>query len=190
MANQMFLLAAGVRLGLFAVQKQHARTYSQQSCRSMHHLQTAAPVADVAEGLEAPVQLVYLVTLLGFLVVGAYLVVRQVCSIRVLEMLPTKTPVLCLTYSQGQHDFACILQALVTRELEEAAKTLGDRVRQKDATCEVSASCQALRGWLLMHPFVSAAALFFATLQQAERMLCVLCHKWEDLDELHHSHAT
>ena len=26
----------------------------------------------------------------------------------------------------------------MTRELEEAAKTLGDRVRQKDATCEVS----------------------------------------------------
>lgn len=35
-------------------------------------------VAEVAEGLEAPVQLVYLVTLMGFLVVGAYLVVRQV----------------------------------------------------------------------------------------------------------------
>lgn len=35
-------------------------------------------MADLAEGLEAPVQLVYLVTLLGFLVVGAYLVVRQV----------------------------------------------------------------------------------------------------------------
>lgn len=30
-----------------------------------------------------------------------------------------------------------MLQALITRELEEAAKTLGDRVRQKDATCEV-----------------------------------------------------
>ena len=100
MANQVFLLAAGVRLGLLAVQKQQARTYSQQSCRSMQHLQTAAPVADVAEGLEAPVQLVYLVTLLGFLVVGAYLVVRQVCSIRVLEMLSTKTPVLCLPHSK------------------------------------------------------------------------------------------
>lgn len=35
-------------------------------------------VAEVAEGLEAPVQLAYLVTLMGFLVVGAYLVVRQV----------------------------------------------------------------------------------------------------------------
>ena len=29
------------------------------------------------------------------------------------------------------------LQVLIRRELEEAAKTLGDRVRQKDATCEV-----------------------------------------------------
>ena len=34
--------------------------------------------ADLAEGLEAPVQLLYLATLLGFVAVGAYLVVRQV----------------------------------------------------------------------------------------------------------------
>lgn len=33
---------------------------------------------DLSEGLETPVQLIYLLTLLGFLVVGAYLVVRQV----------------------------------------------------------------------------------------------------------------
>ena len=48
----------------------------------MQALQSSAPtaVADLAEGLEAPVQLVYLLTLLGFLVVGAYLVVRQVGS--------------------------------------------------------------------------------------------------------------
>lgn len=39
------------------------------------HAQT---VADLSEGLETPVQLIYLLTLLGFLVVGAYLVVRQV----------------------------------------------------------------------------------------------------------------
>ena len=32
----------------------------------------------VSEGLEAPVQLLYLLTLLGFLAAGAYLVVRQV----------------------------------------------------------------------------------------------------------------
>lgn len=39
--------------------------------------------ADLAEGLEAPVQLLYLATLLGFLAVGAYLVVRQVTLIAV-----------------------------------------------------------------------------------------------------------
>lgn len=61
----------------------------------MQHLQTIAPVADLAEGLEAPVQLVYLATLLGFLVVGAYLVVRQVCSIQMCKPLFTETPVLC-----------------------------------------------------------------------------------------------
>lgn len=36
------------------------------------------PFGELSEGLETPVQLIYLVTLLGFLVVGAYLVVRQV----------------------------------------------------------------------------------------------------------------
>ena len=49
-------------------------------------------------------QLAYLVTLMGFLVVGAYLVVRQV---------------------------------LIRRELEEAAKVLGERVRTGEATSEV-----------------------------------------------------
>lgn len=34
--------------------------------------------ADVADGLEEPVQALYLLFLLGFLVMGAYLVVRQV----------------------------------------------------------------------------------------------------------------
>lgn len=45
--------------------------------------QAAANLAldDLGEGLEAPVQLLYLLTLLGFLVVGAYLVVRQVCQL-------------------------------------------------------------------------------------------------------------
>jgi hypothetical protein len=58
----------------------------------------------VSDGLEAPVQLAYLVTLMGFLVVGAFLVVRQV---------------------------------LIRRELEEAAKVLGERVRTGQATSEV-----------------------------------------------------
>lgn len=62
------------------------------------------PLLDLSEGLEAPVQLLYLLTLLGFLVVGAWLVVRQV---------------------------------LVRRELEEAAKVLGERTRGVDATSEV-----------------------------------------------------
>lgn len=61
------------------------------------------PLLDLSEGLEAPVQLLYLLTLLGFLVVGAWLVVRQV---------------------------------LVRRELEEAAKVLGERTRGVDATSE------------------------------------------------------
>jgi hypothetical protein len=52
------------------------------------------PLADLAEGLEEPVQLLYLVFLLGFLVVGAYLVVRQVCEFadaRFLFPSPTST---------------------------------------------------------------------------------------------------
>lgn len=62
------------------------------------------PLWDLSEGLEAPVQLLYLLTLLGFLVVGAWLVVRQV---------------------------------LVRRDLEEAAKVLGERTRNADASSEV-----------------------------------------------------
>ncbi|CAL5220239.1 g2218 [Coccomyxa viridis] len=61
------------------------------------------PLGEVSEGLETPVQLIYLVALLGFVVVGAYLVVRQV---------------------------------LVRRELEEAAKVLGERIRTNDASPE------------------------------------------------------
>eukprot|EP01025_Chloroclados_australasicus_P048843 TRINITY_DN5543_c0_g3_i1.p2 TRINITY_DN5543_c0_g3~~TRINITY_DN5543_c0_g3_i1.p2 ORF type:complete len:255 (+),score=28.65 TRINITY_DN5543_c0_g3_i1:94-858(+) len=57
----------------------------------------------LGEGLETPVQLIYLLALLGFLVVGAYLVVRQV---------------------------------LIKRELEEAAKVLGERIRSNKAGCE------------------------------------------------------
>ncbi|KAL4525038.1 hypothetical protein Ndes2437B_g03212 [Nannochloris sp. 'desiccata'] len=65
----------------------------------------AQPLADLSEGLETPVQLIYLAALLGFLVVGAFLVVRQV---------------------------------LIRRELEEAAKVLGERVRTGEATSEDS----------------------------------------------------
>lgn len=59
---------------------------------------------ELAEGLEAPVQILYLSALLGFLVVGVYLIVRQV---------------------------------LIRRELEEAAKVLGERLRTGTASPEV-----------------------------------------------------
>lgn len=42
------------------------------------HATANAVLGDLGEGLEAPVQLLYLISLLGFVVVGAYLVVRQV----------------------------------------------------------------------------------------------------------------
>lgn len=63
----------------------------------------SAPLFDLGEGLETPIQLLYLLSLLGFLAVGAYLVVRQV---------------------------------LIRRELDEAAKGLGERIRTDEATCE------------------------------------------------------
>lgn len=52
----------------------------QQTQEALLGLASRQPqrVAEVAEGLETPVQLIYLLTLLSFLVVGAYLVVRQV----------------------------------------------------------------------------------------------------------------
>ena len=59
---------------------------------------------DLAEGLEEPVQLLYIVTLLGFAAFGAYLTIRQV---------------------------------LVRRDLEEAAKVLGERIRSGDGNSEV-----------------------------------------------------
>ncbi|KAL4859489.1 Tetratricopeptide repeat domain-containing protein PYG7 [Chlorella vulgaris] len=76
---------------------------SLEQLLSTHPGATAALLGDVAEGLEAPVQLAYLLTLMGFLVVGAFLVVRQV---------------------------------LIRRELEEAAKVLGERVRSGEASSE------------------------------------------------------
>jgi hypothetical protein len=81
---------------------------------------TPTPLYAVSEGLEAPIQLIYLLSLLGFLAVGAYLVVRQV---------------------------------LVRRELDEAAKALGERIRTGAASCEVCALlcyvgvCVVLCGW-------------------------------------------
>lgn len=71
--------------------------------KSIHILLPSTTAYDLAEGLEAPVQLLYLGLLLSFLAVGAYLVVRQV---------------------------------LIRRELEEAAKVLGERVRNGEAVAE------------------------------------------------------
>lgn len=62
-----------------------------------------APTFDLAVGLDAPIQALYLGLLLAFLGGGSFLVVRQV---------------------------------LVRRELENAAKELGERVRTSQATAE------------------------------------------------------
>ncbi len=75
-------------------------------------LQQAVPLFELAEGLETPIQLMYLLTLLGFLAGGAFLVVRQV---------------------------------LIRRELDEAAKALGERIRTGEATCEVRGLAGAWR---------------------------------------------
>ena len=67
-----------------ALPLQHMEATSQEQLADVHRLAQVA-LGDISEGLEAPVQLLYLVTLLGFLVVGAYLVVRQVnCFTRIL----------------------------------------------------------------------------------------------------------
>ncbi len=46
------------------------------------HATAITVLGELGEGLEAPVQLLYLISLLGFVVVGAYLVVRQVSTLR------------------------------------------------------------------------------------------------------------
>jgi hypothetical protein len=161
----------------------------------------------VSEGLEAPIQLIYLLSLLGFLSVGAYLVVRQVrclagrskagrtaecvcfCSIggvnkgpgvdlRICACVCVSARVrmracMCCTCSaregaDGWRRFfareprasACSFphaaasaadtkragnssmvavapQVLIRRELDEAAKALGERIRTGQASCEV-----------------------------------------------------
>lgn len=77
---------------------------------SSSSLASLRPLYDSAEGLETPIQLLYLLALLGFLSVGAFLVVRQV---------------------------------LIRRELDEAAKGLGERIRTGEATCEVGEGARA-----------------------------------------------
>lgn len=75
-----------------------------QQALDVDHIRAVQPLYETAEGLETPIQLLYLTALLGFLAFGAYLVVRQV---------------------------------LIRRELDEAAKALGERIRTGEATCEV-----------------------------------------------------
>lgn len=79
-------------------------------------------VAQLGEGLETPVQLLYLAALLALLAAGSYLVVRQV---------------------------------LVRRELENAAKELGERVRSGDA----SAADHFEMGCVLLRKKVYGAAV-------------------------------
>ena len=118
----------------------------------------SAPIGDLSEGLETPVQLLYLVTLLGFLVVGAYLVVRQVSSLssnrrakspfELTAVHPPPGPRYAEAVCIGSEAEAAVtegrlptarrlLQVLVRRELEEAAKVLGERIRTNDASPEV-----------------------------------------------------
>lgn len=81
-----------------------AQTGSSESVALQLQGALPQPLLDLSEGLETPIQLIYLTALLGFLAAGAYLVVRQV---------------------------------LIRRELDEAAKGLGERIRTGEATCEV-----------------------------------------------------
>lgn len=96
--------AAGLSQQLPEQQQHAAAALLAAAQRSPLAAMQAQPLFEAAEGLEAPIQLIYLTALLGFLAAGAYLVVRQV---------------------------------LIRRELDEAAKALGERIRTGQATCEV-----------------------------------------------------
>mmetsp|Transcript_19887 Transcript_19887/g.60051 ORF Transcript_19887/g.60051 Transcript_19887/m.60051 type:complete len:273 (+) Transcript_19887:154-972(+) len=111
---QQQLPALRLQPGVQLPRSRHQRRQQQCSALPQHAQQAlldlsshpqVQQVAEVAEGLETPVQLIYVVTLLGFLVVGAYLIVRQV---------------------------------LIRRDLEEAAKVLGERIRTGSESSEDS----------------------------------------------------
>jgi len=72
----------GMQLPRPAQQRQQSRAVQQRTnalpLEALDALAAQQPLFELSEGLETPVQLIYLLTLLGFLVVGAYLVVRQV----------------------------------------------------------------------------------------------------------------
>lgn len=96
------------------------------------------------------------------------------------KLLPAKKYALL----SKMNNLAFMLQALITRELEEAAKTLGDRVRQKDATCEVRAYASAAVQ-LLDKACCCMLGVCFAWQN------CALshCHTWcicDRIKELHH----
>ena len=61
--------------------QQRLQQYKQRRSSPVQVSAQTSEVAQLSEGLELPVQLLYLISLLGFLVVGAYLVVRQVCQL-------------------------------------------------------------------------------------------------------------
>lgn len=106
---------------------------------SLKHI-VSSPFGDLSEGLETPVQLLYLVTLLGFLVVGAYLVVRQVILLLISKMLSLHARWSDCQISSRERElmmWGLPMQVLVRRELEEAAKVLGERIRTNDASPEV-----------------------------------------------------
>lgn len=101
----------------------------------------AASFGDLAEGLEEPVQALYLVFLLGFLVVGAYLVVRQVREPLFVESRNFPSPFRRTSAHPPPSTSSSSLphtQVLIRRELEEAAKVLGERIRTKTASPEDS----------------------------------------------------
>jgi hypothetical protein len=77
-----YCIVTGSRWGALAQPTRQQRRPQQPVAALPTAAVTAQPQAqqlfELSEGLETPVQLIYLLTLLGFLVVGAYLVVRQV----------------------------------------------------------------------------------------------------------------
>ncbi len=85
-----------------------AASASQDQIIVLHRMASMA-LGDVSEGLEAPVQLLYLVALLGFLVVGAYLVVRQ-ARFHPASLHPTK---LVQAFSDTIKDLLCFFVLLL-----------------------------------------------------------------------------
>ena len=92
----------------------------------------AQQLFELSEGLETPVQLIYLLTLLGFLVVGAYLVVRQVsCKCTVVPDYH---------WSLRCCDLHCTQQSRVVPSLSCTGKCLSTEGLPKG--CAVAARCK------------------------------------------------